>query len=61
MPEEDRVRDIAAIYRQPSMWKECLRKMVCLRKMAQENQPKILTYDAAVRIGGPYGTTLDRA
>jgi len=41
------------------MWKECLRKMVCLRKMAQENQPKILTYDAAVRIGGPYGTTLD--
>jgi len=33
--------------------------MVCLRKMAQENQPKILTYDAAVRIGGPYGTTLD--
>jgi len=48
VPEEDGLRDIATIYRHPSMEKECLRKMVCLRKMAQECQPMILNYDDAV-------------
>ena len=61
VPEEYGLRDISAISRHPIMWKDYLRKMVRLRKMAQECQPKILIYDDAVRIGGTYGTPLDRA